>query len=77
MEHAKKTFLEKHAAAMVCHRQEFADSNEWPGPAFDALADYADDLAAKVAEAEQLLANVSLLLGGYGPSGLPGGIAAR
>ena len=42
-----KTFLEKHAAAMVCHRQEYekGSANGIAGEAFDALADYADELA--------------------------------
>ena len=54
MEHAKKTFLEKHAAAMVCHRQEFTrDHYQYAHAAFDALADYADELAARVAELEE------------------------
>ena len=50
-----KTFLEKHAAAMVCHRQEHerGDFTRIAGEAFDALADYADELAAKVAELEE------------------------
>lgn len=52
----EKTFLEKHAAAMVCHRQEHGDSSTFEdtrADAFDALADYADELAEMVAELEE------------------------
>ena len=48
----EKTFLEKHAAAMVCHRKEHC-SWDAAEEAFDALADYADELAARVAELEE------------------------
>ena len=70
----EKTTLEKHAAAMVCHRLEF---NERPvartehEDAFDALADYADELAARVAELEEARPT------GWGPGEPLGGIAAR
>lgn len=51
----EKTFLEKHAAAMVCHRQEYREGADRcsRGEAFAALADYADELAAMVAELEE------------------------
>ena len=75
-----KTFLEKHAAAMVCHRQEFTRDNSEMGHLddFNALADYADELAAKVDEAEKTLAKaiVSSAIDEH-LYGLPGGIAAR
>ncbi len=50
---SEKTFLEGHAAAMVCHRREFETNDQIEqADAFDALADYADELAEKVAELE-------------------------
>jgi hypothetical protein len=50
----EKTFLEGHAAAMVCHRREHSsDQTFHADESFDALADYADELAAKVAEYEK------------------------
>jgi hypothetical protein len=51
----EKTFSEKHAAAMVCHRREYREGADRcsRGEAFAALADYADELAAKVAELEE------------------------
>ena len=69
-----KTTLEKHAAAMACHRREFHERRwavESTAEAFDALADYADELAARVAELEEARPT------GWGPGEPLGGIAVR
>ena len=49
-----KTFLERHEAAMADHRDDFSNSFDPSGDeaAFNALADYADELAAKLDEAQ-------------------------